>query len=68
MKLAFSTFVYEVAKWPIEKTLQSARRFGFTYTEFSPVGSGDLTTMSAERRREVIRIHRTAGWIAPSYY
>jgi sugar phosphate isomerase/epimerase len=61
MKLAFSTYVYEVAKWPIEKTLQSAQRLGFTYTEFSPVGSCDLTSMSAQRRREVIKIHEDCG-------
>jgi sugar phosphate isomerase/epimerase len=61
MKLAFSTYVYEVARWPLEKTLQSARRFGFDYTEFAPVGSGDLGNMSVERRREVIRIHTDCG-------
>lgn len=61
MKLAFSNYVYEVAKWPIEKTLQSARRFGFSYTEFAPVGSGDFTRMSAERRREVINLHKDCG-------
>jgi sugar phosphate isomerase/epimerase len=61
MKLAFSTYVYEVAKWPIEKTLQSAQRLGFTYTEFVPVGSGDFISMSAERRREVIKIHKNCG-------
>jgi sugar phosphate isomerase/epimerase len=61
MKLAFSNYVYEVAKWPIEKTLASARRFGFTYTEFAPVGSVDLACMNAERRCEVIKIHKDYG-------
>jgi hypothetical protein len=35
MKLAFNTYVYEVAKWPIEKTLESAHRLGFRYTEYT---------------------------------
>jgi sugar phosphate isomerase/epimerase len=61
MKLAFSNYVYEVAKWPIEKSLERARHFGFTYMEFAPVGSADITTMSAERRREIIKIHKDNG-------
>lgn len=61
MKLAFSNYVYEVAKWPIEKALDSARRFGFTYTEFAPVGSVDIAKLSTERRREIIRIHNDNG-------
>jgi len=62
MKLAFSNYVYEVAKWPIEKTLASARRFGFTYTELAPVGSVELPRMSAERRREIVNIHKDYGF------
>jgi len=31
MKLALNTYVYEVARWPIEKTLQSAQRLGDQY-------------------------------------
>ena len=61
MKLAFSNYVYEVAKWPIEKTLASARRFGFTYTEIAPVGAVNLAEMSAERRREIVRMHKDHG-------
>ena len=40
MKLAFNTYVYEVAKWPIEKTLASAQRLGFKYTEYAACDSG----------------------------
>jgi sugar phosphate isomerase/epimerase len=61
MKLAFSTYVYEVAKWPIEKTIKSAECLGFRYTEFVPCGSSDLTIMSAQRRREVVKIHKDCG-------
>jgi sugar phosphate isomerase/epimerase len=61
MKLAFSNYVYEVAKWPIEKSLERAQHFGFTYMEFAPVGSADITTMSAEKRREIIKIHKDNG-------
>ena len=48
MKLALNTYVYEVAKWPIEKTLASAKRMGFKYTEYAACGSGDPTKMTAE--------------------
>ena len=61
MKLAFNTYVYEVAKWPIEKTLRSAHRMGFRYTEYVACGSGDPTTMKAGKRRDVIKLHRDLG-------
>ena len=41
MKLALNTYVYEVAKWPIEKTLKSAAHMGFKHTEYAACGSGD---------------------------
>ncbi len=61
MKLAFNTYVYEVAKWPIEKTLASAGRFGFKYTEYVACGSGDPTMMTPEKRRDVIKMHHDYG-------
>ncbi len=61
MKLALNTYVYEVAKWPIEKTLKSARRLGFRYTEYAACGFGDPTTMKAAKRRDIIRMHRDFG-------
>jgi sugar phosphate isomerase/epimerase len=61
MNLGFNTYVYEVAKWPIEKTLRSAHRLGFRYTEYAACGSGDPTAMSARKRREVIKLHRGLG-------
>jgi sugar phosphate isomerase/epimerase len=61
MNLAFNTYVYEVAKWPIAKTLKSARRLGFRYTEYAACGSGDPTLMSAKERREVVKLHRELG-------
>jgi len=61
MNLAFNTYVYEVAKWPIEKTLRSAKRLGFRYTEYAACGSGDPTLMSAKKRREVVKLHRELG-------
>ena len=63
MKLALNTYVYEVAKWPIEKTLKSARRLGFQYTEYAACGSGDPTSMSARKRREVVKMHRDLGLV-----
>ncbi len=61
MKLALNTYVYEVAKWPIEKTLTSAHRMGFRYTEYSACGSGDPTTMTARKRRDMVRMHKDLG-------
>jgi sugar phosphate isomerase/epimerase len=61
MNLALNTYVYEVAQWPIEKTLKSARRLGFRYTEFAACGAGDPTLMSTWKRREVARLHRDLG-------
>jgi sugar phosphate isomerase/epimerase len=61
MNLAFNTYVYEVAKWPIEKTLRSAQRLGFRYTEYAACGSGDPTRMSVKKRRDVIKLNRDLG-------
>jgi len=61
MKLALNTYVYEVAKWPIEKTLRSASRMGFRYTEYAACGSGDPTTMKAGKRRDILKMHRDLG-------
>ena len=61
MKLALNTYVYEVAKWPIEKTLKSAHRMGFKYTEYAACGSGDPTVMGAKRRRDLIKMHQDLG-------
>jgi sugar phosphate isomerase/epimerase len=61
MKLALNTYVYEVAKWPIEKTLQSARRLGFNHTEYAACGSGDPTRMSAKQRRDIVKMNRDLG-------
>lgn len=35
IKLRLNTLVYEVAKGPIERTLESAREFGFAYIEYA---------------------------------
>jgi sugar phosphate isomerase/epimerase len=61
MKLALNTYVYEVAKWPIVKTLNSAHRLGFTFTEYAACGSGDPTKMSARQRRTIVNLHRDLG-------
>jgi sugar phosphate isomerase/epimerase len=61
MKLACNTYVYEVAKWPIEKTLKSAARLGFKHTEYAACGAGDPTLMSARKRKEVLKLNRDLG-------
>jgi hypothetical protein len=61
VNLAFNTYVYEVARWPIEKTLRSAWRLGFRQTVYAACGSGHPTRMSARKRREVVRLGRGRG-------
>jgi sugar phosphate isomerase/epimerase len=61
MKLALNTYVYEIARWPIEKTLKSAQRLGFHYTEYAACGSGDPTKMSVRKRRDLVKMHRDLG-------
>ena len=61
MKLAFNSYVYEVAGWPIEKTLASASRLGFRCVEYAACGSGDPTLMDRARQKEVVRMFRDNG-------
>lgn len=61
MYLALNTFVYEVAEVPIEETLDSARKLGFTYVEYAAHHAGDPTLMSAQQRKDVIRRFKENG-------
>ena len=61
MHLALDTFVYEVGKVPIERTLESAHRFGFTYVEYAAYHAGDPTPMSAAQRRAVVQMFKDYG-------
>jgi sugar phosphate isomerase/epimerase len=63
MKLALNTFVYEVGRSPIEETLNSAAKFGFTYVEYAAYHAGDPTLMSAEKRKDVVRRFEDNGLI-----
>jgi sugar phosphate isomerase/epimerase len=61
MYLALNTFVYEIAKAPIERALQSASTFGFRFIEYAAYHSGDPTLMDKDRRKEVARILKDSG-------
>lgn len=61
MYLALNTFVYEIAKAPIEKALHSADKFGFRFIEYAAYQSGDPTLMNRDKRNEVIRIFKDKG-------
>ena len=61
MRLALNTFVYEVAQVPIERALQSACGFGFTFIEYAAYHSGDPTLMDADRRKGIVQIFRDNG-------
>jgi sugar phosphate isomerase/epimerase len=54
MRLALNTFVYEVGRVPIRKTLESAHKFGFEFVEYAAYGYGDPTAMSTAQRREIV--------------
>jgi len=61
MRLALNTYVYEVAQWPIEKTLKSAHRFGFHFVEHAAGGAGDPTLMTPSQAADVVKIYRDFG-------
>jgi sugar phosphate isomerase/epimerase len=61
MRLALNTFVYEVAQVPIEETLQSAMRFGFTLVEYAAYHSGDPTLMNTSKRQEIMQVFKDNG-------
>ena len=61
MRLALNTFVYEVGKVPVEKTLESACRFGFEFIDYAAYHSGDPTLMGKAERDEVVRIFKDNG-------
>lgn len=61
MRLALNTFVYEVARVPIRKTLESAKKFGFTFVDLAAYQSGDPTLMSEGERKELVKIFKDYG-------
>jgi len=61
MKLGFNSYVYEVAKWPIEQTLRSAARLGFEYVEYAACGSGNPTQWTTDRRQEIVQLFKDLG-------
>lgn len=61
MKLALNTLVYEVGNRGPEESLRAAARYGFKYIEYAGIRKGNPLTMTAEQRREAIRIVRDNG-------
>lgn len=61
MRLSLGTYVYEVARWPIEKTLKSAADFGFTFTDHAAGDAGDPCLMSPSQRKDVAKMYRNLG-------
>jgi hypothetical protein len=56
MKLALNTLVYEVGNKGPEESLRSAVKFGFKYIEYAGIRKGNPLTMTAEQKKEVVRI------------
>ncbi len=61
VRLALNTYVYEVGRWPIDKTLKSAHDFGFTFIEHAACDAGDPCTMSASQAADVVKMYRDYG-------
>jgi len=61
MKLALNTLVYEVGNRGPEESLRAAARYGFKYIEYAGIRKGNPLTMTAEQRREAVRIVRDNG-------
>jgi hypothetical protein len=61
MFLALNTFVYEVGRVPIEDALKSAYNFGFRFIDYAAYNSGDPTTMSKSKQKEIIKIFKDLG-------
>ena len=61
MRLALNTFCYEVGHVEIERTMESASRFGFTFIDYAAFGSGDPTTMPPGKRRDVVKRLKDLG-------
>ncbi|HTY46335.1 MAG TPA: sugar phosphate isomerase/epimerase family protein [Methanomassiliicoccales archaeon] len=61
MRLALNTYVYEVAGWNIEDTLESARRLHFKYVEYAAHRRGNPLPWNREERRSLISRFKDAG-------
>ncbi|MBN1583467.1 MAG: sugar phosphate isomerase/epimerase [Anaerolineae bacterium] len=61
MRLSINTYVYECARVPIQETLRSAKRMGFTLVDLAGINGGDPTSMSASQRKEVIAMMHDLG-------
>jgi hypothetical protein len=62
MFLALNTFVYEMGSVPIEDALKSAYNFGFRFIDYAAYNSGDPTTMSKSKQKEIIKIFKDYGF------
>lgn len=62
MFLALNTFVYEVGRVPIEDALKSAYNFGFRFIDYAAFNSGDPTTMSKSKQKEMVKIFKDYGF------
>ena len=64
MKLALNTLVYEVGNRGPEESLRSAAKFGFKYIEYAGIRKGNPATMTAEQKKEALRIVKDNGLVS----
>lgn len=63
MKLALNTLVYEVGNKGPEESLRSAAKYGFKYIEYAGIRKGNPLTMTADQKKEVVRIAKGEGLV-----
>lgn len=61
MRLGLNTGLYEVAGWPIGRTLKSAGKLGFEFIDHAAWRSGDPCSISRDKARDVVKIYGDLG-------
>ncbi len=64
MNLALNTLVYEVGNKGPQESLKSAADFGFKYIEYAGIRKGNPATLTAQQKKEVIKIAHDNGLIS----
>jgi sugar phosphate isomerase/epimerase len=61
MKLSLNTYLYECGRVPIQQTLFSVKKLGFSLVDYAGINSGDPTLMNAGQRTEIVKIMSDLG-------
>ncbi|MEI6157631.1 MAG: sugar phosphate isomerase/epimerase [Atribacterota bacterium] len=64
MKLGINTFLYELAKYPFQKTLESVKNLGFQYVDVVAYNSLDPTRMTAGEKKNFLNQFKDLGLVS----